>query len=162
MWTTGVFVALEIFWRVAPVVDHVSVHLAGQLLESVTLAASGMALFLAVVESPPLHPGTKPVFRIFMCAASMWVVWIIGYMDGMSGSGWYHVFHHVAGVLSLEADKQFSTGVLWIASAVTFIPVVFWNMMHWLQSEATPDEEMYDLMREEKSRGFFGPGPLGR
>jgi cytochrome c oxidase assembly factor CtaG len=155
----SIFIALEIFWRVVPVVDHLSVHPAGAVLEAVSFAISGVALFLSLVESPPLSAGTKRVYRTGLAAVAMWTIWIIGYMDGMSNAGWYHVFHHVAGSgISLVADKQFSTGILWFTSAVTFIPIVFWNMVHWLQSEATPDEEMYDLVHEDRTRGFFGTG----
>ncbi len=155
---TVCFVVLEIFWRVTPVVDNVSAHPWGRLLEGLSFLASGGALFLSLVESPPHSPGMKRVVRIFMAAFSMWTIWIIGYMDGMTGAGWYHVFHHVAGRgVSVIADKELSTGVLWVSSAATFIPIVFWNLIHWLQSESTPDEEMYDLVREDRTRGFFGP-----
>lgn len=157
-WVTAIFIVVEVVWRVAPVVDHVSSHPWGQVLEAVSLALAGGALFLSLVESPPLSPGTKRVFRIFMAALSMWAVWIVGYMDGMTGAEWYRVFHHALGGLSLSADKEISAGLLWLTSAVTFIPIVFWNLVHWLQSEATPDEEMYDLVREDRTRGFFGPG----
>ena len=155
---TIAFVVLEIVWRITPVVDDVSAHSWGRLLEGLSFLVAGGALFLSLVESPPLAPGTKRVARIFMAAVSMWTIWIIGYMDGMTGAGWYHVFHHVAGRgVSVIADKELSTGVLWVTSAATFIPIVFWNLIHWLQSESTPDEEMYDLVREDRTRGFFGP-----
>ncbi len=155
---TVVFILLEVFWRLAPVVDDVAAHGWGRALESVTLVGAGVALFVSMVESPPLTPLPKRVLRIFMAAPVMWTIWIIGYMDGMTGAGWYRVFHHVAGAgVSLVADKEIATGVLWATSAVIFIPVVFWNMVHWLQSESTPDEEMYDLVREERTRGLFGP-----
>ncbi|HET8990059.1 MAG TPA: cytochrome c oxidase assembly protein [Acidimicrobiales bacterium] len=155
---TVTFVALEIVWRITPVVDNVLAHPWGRLIEGLSFLLAGGALFLSLVESPPHTAGTKKVARIFMAAVAMWAIWIIGYMDGMTGAGWYDVFHHVAGRgVSVIADKELSTGVLWVTSAATFIPIVFWNLIHWLQAESTPDEEMYDLMREDRTRGFFGP-----
>jgi hypothetical protein len=37
-----------------------------------------------------------------------------------------------------------------------FVPIVFWNLIHWLQSEEDPNEEIIKLFRQEKEHGFFG------
>src|SRR5664280_2282982 len=60
---------------------------------------------------------------------------------------------------SLSADQQLTTGLLWFVSACAFIPVVYWNLIRWLQAEEDPDEELHHLVRQERIRGrTLGPG----
>jgi len=152
-----VFVLLEIFWRMAGVVD-LSVNNSWLLVvESLTLVPVGIAFMSDLVESPPLRPGTTRPFRIGASAIAMWVVWILAYLDGMSAHSWYSAFHHVAGRgISQAADQQFSAGSIWLISASVFVPIIFWNLTHWLQTEDDPDDELYLLVRQERKQGFFG------
>jgi hypothetical protein len=72
-----------------------------------------------------------------LAALTMWTVWVLAYLGGMSSTGWYDAFHHVAGVgLSAAADRQVSAAVLWAVAAVAFVPVVFWNLLTWLRTES--------------------------
>jgi len=92
-----------------------------------------------------------------MATAVMWAAWVVAYLDGMSNTSWYDAFHHVAGHgVSLAADQQFSTGAVWFITAGVFIPIIFWNLVHWLQSEEDPNAELVKLIREDRTRGFFG------
>jgi cytochrome c oxidase assembly factor CtaG len=151
-----VFLALVIAWRTAPAVNALVRHPALAILESLSLVVSGVLVWLTIVESPPVGPSTTRPFRIGVAAVTMWTVWVVAYLDGMSQTSWYQAFHHVAGQgLSLTADQQLSAGSLWLISAATFLPVVFWNLIHWLQSEEDPNDELTRLLREERSRGNF-------
>jgi cytochrome c oxidase assembly factor CtaG len=151
---TAAFVTLTVFWRTAPVVDFTVRHGWMIVFESFSTIAVGIALWSDLVESPPLSPGTTRPYRIGMSAVSMWTIWIVAYMDAMSHSSWYHVFHHVAGRgLSQAADQQFSAAAMWFLSAVAFMPVVFWNLVHWLQSEENPSDELNRLVRRERTLG---------
>ena len=42
---------------------------------------------------------------------------------------------------------------MWFISGCAFVPVVFWNLIRWLQSEEDPDEELHRLLRQERIRG---------
>jgi hypothetical protein len=53
----------------------------------------------------------------------------------------------------LAADQQLSTGFMWLLSATAFLPVVFWNLVRWLQSEENPDDELVRIMRRERMFG---------
>ncbi len=153
----GVFITLAVAWRVAPVVDTVVRHPWLTVLEAASLSVGGVALFRHLIESPPLTPGASRPYRIGISAVVMWVVWIVAYLDGMSRTSWYDVFVHVAGHgPSLAADQQLSAGAIWLVSAAVFLPIVFWNLVQWLQSEDDPDAELYRLVRRERARGFFG------
>ena len=54
--------------------------------------------------------------------------------------------------LSLAADQQVTTGVLWAIAACAFIPVIFWNLVVWLRSEEDPDQELHRLAKQERRR----------
>ena len=143
-----------IFWRIAPVVDFGVSHAWLALVESIVLVFVGSLLWMDLVESPPMRPGAPRPFRIGMAAVSMWVIWVLAYLGAMSGRSWYPAFAHVAGRgVSLAADQQLSTGFMWLLSASSFLPVIFWNLIHWLQSEENPDDELTRMMRREKVLG---------
>lgn len=151
------FGLLTIFWRVAPTVDYLVRHQWLVIVEALTLVALGVPLFTRLIESPPLQPGTLRPYRIGISAGVMWIAWVVAYLDGMSHSSWYNVFHHVAGRgISKAADQQLSAGTIWMVSAAVFVPIIYWNLIHWLQSEEDPNEELQKMVRDERTRGFFG------
>ncbi len=129
-------------------------------VEAVTLLVVGLGLWLELVESPPLSPRLSRPNRLALAAVSMWIIWILAYVVGLSHASWYHAYlHHAGSGLSLSADQQFTTGMLWFVSACAFVPVVFWNLIRWLQAEEDPDEELLHLVRQERIRGrTLGPG----
>lgn len=152
------FLALVIGWRTVPVVNTLVHHWWLAIIESISLVASGVWLWLTIVESPPVRASTTRPFRIGVAAVVMWTVWIIAYLNGMSQVSWYGAFSHVPGHgLSLYADQQLAAASMWFFSAATFMPIVFWNLIHWLQSEEDPNEELTRLVREQRSRGTFDP-----
>ncbi len=153
---SAVLVLIAILWRVAPVVDALVRHPLMVVLEALTLTGAALGVFIDLVDSPPLRARTARPMRIGVSAVVMWAVWIVAYLNGMSATSWYTVFAHHPGGLSLPADQQLSAGSIWLFSAASFVPIVFWNLMHWLQSEEDPSDELYRLVRDEKARGFFG------
>jgi cytochrome c oxidase assembly factor CtaG len=159
-WTVAValvFTALTIFWRVTPVVDFLVNHAWLTVIESLSLVAVGAVLFTDLIESPPLTPGATRPYRISIATGVMWSAWMVAYLGAMSRNSWYHVFRHVAGHgISLSADQQLSAGFMWFISAVVFVPIIFWNIIYWLQSDEDPNAELGKLLREERTRGFFG------
>jgi hypothetical protein len=72
-----------------------------------------------------------------LAALAMWTVWTVAYLEGMSSTGWYHAFHHVAGIgLSAAAERELSAALIWAVAAVVFMPVVFSNLFRWLRAES--------------------------
>ena len=148
---------LLILWRVAPVVDALVHYRWLVFAEAVTLVLVGVPMFSNLIESPPMKPGTLRPYRIGIAAGVMWVAWVVSYLDGMSHTSWYNVFHHVAGQgVSLAADQQLSAAAVWFISAVVFVPIIFWNLIYWLQSDEDPNDELQKMVRQERTRGFFG------
>jgi cytochrome c oxidase assembly factor CtaG len=151
------FIAASVLWRAAPAVDALSAHPWLVAVEGVTLGALGVAVMADLIESPPLRPGVSRPFRIGVSAAVMWSAWVVAYLEAMSGTPWYRAFQHVAHrAVSAATDQQLAAGAVWFMTAVVFVPVIFWNLIHWLQAEEDPDEELHKLVREERTRGFFG------
>ncbi len=169
-WRAGAFAALgvggTILWRIPLTVDALPGHpwLVG--VEAATLVAVETALWLELIESPPLRPRLSRPQRVALAAVAMWVIWITAYLVGLSHGAWYTGYDHVAGQgLSVSADQQLTSGLLWVVSGCAFVPVVFWNLVRWLQSEEDPDDELFRLVRQERTRGRPvepGAGPKGR
>jgi len=155
-----IFVGQSILWRSAPVVDELIRHPWLSIVESFLLVIGGAFLWLELVESPPFQPTTARPYRIGVSAAAMWTIWVIAYLMAMSPNTWYSGFRHVSGRLfSLAIDQQVTTALMWFITAAAFLPIIFSNLYRWLQSEEDPDEELYQLVRRERSRGFFGTEP---
>ena len=151
------FIAASVLWRAAPVVDALVAHPWLVAVEAATLVSLGVALMTDLVESPPMRPGVGRPFRIGVAAAVMWSAWVVSYLGAMSGAPWYRAFAHVAHrSLSVAVDQQLTAAAVWFMTAVVFVPIIFWNLVHWLQSEEDPDVELSQLVREERNRGFFG------
>lgn len=150
-------ITASVFWRVAPVVNALVHHPWLIAVEAVTMFVPSVFLMVELIESPPLMPGISRPYRIGVTAVVMWCAWIVAYLAGMSHDSWYTAFHHVAGSgISASADQQFSAGFVWLLSAAVFVPIIFWNLVYWLQSEEDPNEDIIKLFRQEREHGFFG------
>lgn len=131
----GPFVVLVVAWRTPVAVDALVRHpwLIG--LEGASLLVSGVVLWSVLVDSGPrLERPARPL-RAALAALAMWTVWILAYVLGFSGARWYPAFPHAGLGLSVPMDQQLSTFVLWFFAAVSFVPVVFRNMMVWLRGQ---------------------------
>jgi cytochrome c oxidase assembly factor CtaG len=144
---------VAVAWRTPGAVTALGRHDWLVALEAITLLLFGLGLWLELVASPPLAPRSGHLRRAVLAAFAMWVFWILAYVSGLSNHGFYRSFHHVPGGLGAAADQQIASAVLWAVAAATFIPVIFWNALTWLQSEEDPDTEFLTLARTERRRG---------
>jgi cytochrome c oxidase assembly factor CtaG len=149
----GADLGVAVGWHTPAAVAAVSRHWWLAIVEGATLLVAGIGLWLELVDSPPLEPRSSHLRRAVLAALSMWVFWVLAYVTGLSTSGFYTNFHHVAGGLSATADEQIGAVVLWFVAASVFVPVIFWNALAWLQSDEDPDAELLRLARAEQRRG---------
>jgi cytochrome c oxidase assembly factor CtaG len=150
----ALYLAGAVLWRTPVGVNALARHPWLVAVEAVTLVPLGMGLWLELVDSPPLTPRLSRPHRVALAAVCMWTIWVLAYLVGLSHASWYHAYvHHAGSGLSLSADQQLTTGVMWFISGCAFVPVVFWNLIRWLQSEEDPDEELHRLLRQERIRG---------
>jgi cytochrome c oxidase assembly factor CtaG len=145
----GISIGLEIAWRTPAAVNRLAGDRWLVLAEAATLIPAGVAVWLELVESPPLSPRASRPVRMAVAAISMWAVWILAYVVGLSHSATYRAYVHAPGVgLSAAADQQVTTWVMWFVAACAFIPVVFVNLTEWLRSE------------DRREPSHWGPGTL--
>jgi len=148
-----VFAGIVIFWRTPLAVDALRRHPSLILAEAVSLTTSGALLWLELIESPPIQPRLSRPHRVAMAAIVMWVIWVLAYLVGLSHGSWYHGYDHSSATgLSVSADQQLTSGVIWLITGLAFVPVIFWNLIYWLKSEEDPDAEFHRLVRQERSR----------
>ena len=154
----ALYLGVVVLWRIPLTVDALARHGWLALVEAVTLVPIGVTIWIELVESPPLTPRLSRPHRVAMSAVVMWVIWVLAYLVGLAHGAWYHGFDHtVATGMSVSADQQLTTGVIWMVSGLAFVPVVFWNLIYWLQSEEDPDDELHRLIRDGAC-----PRPHGR
>jgi cytochrome c oxidase assembly factor CtaG len=165
----GVFMGSVVAWRV-PVTVNALARLPGlAVLEMATLLVTGSALWLELVESPPLLPRLLRPQRAAFATLAMWTIWVVAYILGFSRVAWYHAYPHHPGGLSVIADQQIATGIMWAIPAFCFIPVVFVTAMTWLRDTEDPDQGLHEIVRAERKgsnasrwprppRGWTAPG----
>lgn len=150
----GVVVA----WRVPGVLDALERHPWLLGVEAVTLVGAGLGVWLELVVSPPFAPRVARPWRAVLAALTMWPIWILAYLVGFSQTVWYGAFDHAATGLSAVGQQELATGVLWLAAACAFVPVVFTDVIKWLKEGEDPDAELRRLIRSEQRSGRIGPG----
>ena len=149
----AVDVAVIIAWHTPVAVTTVTRHVWLVPVEALVLLVFGVGLWLELIESPPLVPRSGHLRRAVLAALVTWALWTLAYVAGMSNHDFYSNFHHASGGLSAAADQQIASAALWFVSAVTFVPVIFWNALMWLKTEDDPDTELIGLLRAEQRRG---------
>jgi cytochrome c oxidase assembly factor CtaG len=140
-----------IVWRNPAVVDALSSTPALLIAEVATFATVGVSFWVELVPTPPLPPIVSAGQRIAPAAVAMWMIWILAYLVGFSHSPWYPSVHPVRGGFSVIADQELSSGVLFIASAVTFSPVIFRNLVRFLRGDDEVHDEVARIVADDPS-----------
>ncbi len=154
----GLELAATIGWRLPVAVDALVDHRVVVIAEVVTLVPAGVGLWLELIDSPPLSPRLAPgPARALLAALTMWASWIVSYVAAFS-TNWYPVYSgsHVNRAL-VVTDQQIMSGVVFLAAAAAFLPVIFVTLRIWLDDSDRPDTELRRLVREERRRGFGPP-----
>ena len=156
------FVLLEmvvvVMWRVPVAVDALARHGWLAAVEGGCALVGGIGLWSELVDSPPLSPRATGPRLALSAALVMWTIWISAYVLGLSQGPVYPAYRHVAGVgLSLAADQEIATFVLWFVATAVFMPVIFSSLTVWLRTEEDPDQAMYRLLRETRRQALTRP-----
>ncbi len=129
----GVMVA----WRIPAFVDAIARHRWLAIAEAATLIAAGLVIWLQLVASPPLSPKLSAPMRIPVAAVSMWTIWILAYMVGLSNTTAYAAYADLGNrAISVSADQQLTSGLLWFVAGCAYVPAVFVNLMEWLKTDS--------------------------
>lgn len=127
----GVYLVVTVGWRVPPAVDAVAGGQPWLALEAVTLVAGSWVLWTALAGSPSRWALRQRPRRIALSALSAWSVWIFAYVVGFSPHAFYPAFARPGAVGSQEV----AVGVLWATSAIAFVPVIFVNLVRFLNAD---------------------------
>ncbi|MGI9007502.1 MAG: cytochrome c oxidase assembly protein, partial [Streptosporangiaceae bacterium] len=137
------YLVIALGWRLPVAVNALVLAPWLALAEAGTLLAAGCALWLELVESPPMLPRISRPQRAAFAAVPMWAIWASAYIMGFSGSAWFGALAHQARHgLGTVADQQIAAGLLWAIPALSFVPVIYFTLITWLRDSADPDQEL--------------------
>lgn len=158
----AVFIVLVIAWRLPGALDTLAANPALALAEMATLVTAGAGVWLELTGCPAgIPPLTRPA-RAALAALSMWAIWIMAYIAGMSRSSWPGGSGHAAARgLSIAADQQIGAAILWAVPAVCFTPVIYGLLITWLGERDDPDRELRDASSRRTSPGGLPRPPRG-
>jgi cytochrome c oxidase assembly factor CtaG len=151
-----IFMGTVAAWRLPAAVNALATRPGLAVAEMVTLVAAGCALWLELVESPPLLPRLTRPLRAAFAALAMWTIWFLAYILGFAQVAWFPAYIHPAG-LSPVADQEIATGIMWAIPALCFVPVVFVTVLTWLKDSEDPDDGLRAIVRAQP-----GPAKAGR
>jgi cytochrome c oxidase assembly factor CtaG len=134
------YIAVALAWRLPVAVNALVKYPALTAVEAVTLIAAGCALWLKLVDSPPLRPGISRPLRALFAALPMWAIWASAYVMGFSRAAWFTALAHRGG-LSTVADQQIAAGLEFAIAGLSFVPVVYVSLITWLRDSADAGDQ---------------------
>ena len=120
----------------------------GWFLPAAAIVLTGIALWAELAGPARDQPRASRPLRAAMAALSMWTIWIIAYITGMSSA------HAPGAGLSTVTDQQIGVAIMWAVPAVCFLPVIYALMISWLGERDDPDREL----RESDGHGSLLSG----
>lgn len=158
------FMAVSVCWRLPPVVSALPRQPWLIAAELVTLLPAGTALWLELVPSPPLAPRLSRPHRAVIAALAMWFTWGMAYVIGLSNTAVFRGYAVLPGrALGQLADQEIAVAIVWAVAGLCFVPVVITTLVGWLTRGDDPDEELQQLVRDDRQRAVVrGWGPRKR
>jgi cytochrome c oxidase assembly factor CtaG len=135
------FMGVALGWRLPVTVNALVRYPVLTVVEAVTLIGAGCALWLELVESPPLRPRVSRPLRAAFAALPMWSIWASAYVMGFSRATWFTALAHRSG-LGTVADQQIAAGLLFAIAGLSFVPVVYFSLLTWLRDSAADGDEL--------------------
>ena len=134
------YIAVALAWRLPVAVNALVKYPALTAVEAITLVVVGCALWLKLVDSPPLRPGISRPLRALFAALPMWAIWASAYVMGFSRATWFTALAHRGG-LSTVADQQIAAALEFAIAGLSFVPVVYVSLITWLRDSADAGDE---------------------
>ncbi len=157
----AVFIAAVIAWRLPAALNMLATSPGLVIAEMVSLTAAGAGVWLELTDRTAGTGLIRPA-RAAVAALSMWTIWIMAYITGMSRSSWPSESRDPAvRAISIAADQQIGVAILWAVSAVCFAPVIYGLLIGWLGERYDPDREMRDASASRTAPGGLPRPPRG-
>ena len=129
-----------------------------------TFVATGMLLWIHLVDSPPIkpriHPEIKRIIPIFFTTVSSWILAMI---LGFASKPFYSVYTHVPGkLMSGMADQEIAASILWVLCMEPFTYAAIANIKKFMDREDDYDyhlslltEQAKGIRRRKKIPGLY-------
>lgn len=158
----AVFIAAVIAWRLPGTLNMLATSPSLVLAEIVTLVTAGTGVWLELTDHTASMPRLTCPARAAVAALSMWTIWIMAYITGMSRSSWPGVYSPPAvRAISIAADQQIGVAILWAVPAICFTPVIYGLLITWLGQRDDPDRELRDASASRTAPGGLPRPPRG-
>jgi cytochrome c oxidase assembly factor CtaG len=135
------WVVVCVAWRLPPVLDGLARHPVLVAPEAVALYAAGTGLWWQLVHSPPRAPRLPRPQRACVAALAMWSIWVGAYVLGFASHSVVPAYDRVGSHLLPVDDQEITAFVLWLAAALSFLPIVFTAVLTWLKDSNVPAVE---------------------
>ena len=135
------FIGVALAWRLPVAVNALVRYPVLTVAEAVALVGAGCALWLELVDSPPLRPRISRPLRAAFAALPMWSIWASAYVMGFSRATWFTALAHRGG-LGMVADQQIAAGLLFAIAGLSFVPVVYVSLFTWLRDPAAGADDL--------------------
>ncbi len=151
------WVVICLVWWLPPVLDGLARYPVLAVPEAATLCAAGIGLWLELIHSPPLPPRLPRPQRACVAVLVMWSIWVIAYILGFASHSVVHAYDRGGSHLLPVDDQEITAFVLWLAAAVSFLPVVFTAVLTWLKEGSGPAGEVRGDVPPPAVRGWERP-----
>lgn len=139
------FIVVVVAWRLPGVLSALARNPALIVAEMSTLVAAGAGVWLELAAPARSAPRLAPPPRAGLAAVSMWTIWVVAYIAGMSPASWPGASGRAAARgLSPAADQQIAVAILWAGPAICFAPVIYALLISWLGERDDPSRELQD------------------
>jgi cytochrome c oxidase assembly factor CtaG len=156
------FIVLVVAWRLPGTLDALATSPVLALAEMATLVTAGAGVWLELTDPATGIPHLTRPARAALAALSMWTIWIMAYITGMSRSAWPSGYVSPAvRAISAAADQQIGVAILWAVPAVCFTPLIYGLLITWLGERDDPDRELRDASSTRTAPGGLPRPPRG-
>lgn len=140
----GAFLVVTVGWRLPFGADAAASGPGWLALEVVTLTVGTWWLWAALVGSPPRPALVSRIGRVALGAVTAWSVWVFDWGVGFTAHPFYPSFAGSAGAVG---SQEIAVTVLWVVSAASLLPVIFTNLVGWLNADLRAGEDEMKLHR---------------
>ena len=151
------WVVICLVWWLPPVLNVLARYPVLAVPEAATLCAAGIGLWLELIDSPPRPPRLPRPQRACVAVLVMWSIWVIAYILGFASHSVVHAYDRGGSHLLPVDDQEITAFVLWLAAAVSFLPVVFTAVLTWLKEGSGPAGEVRGDVPAPAVRGWGTP-----
>ncbi len=140
------------FWHFPALLDLSERNSAVHYFSHFMFVASGMLLWIHLVDSPPIKPRITPeIKRIVPIFFTTVASWILAMILGFVSKPFYSVYQYIPGkTLSAMADQELASSILWVLCMEPFTYAAIANIKKWMSKEDDYDYQLSLLANDDR------------